>query len=71
MMCDVAKSTIELGRTDVELSMTSRLVGGTVDYGLGLGIVCNVFSPVDMACDKAMLTAKLVMSNVESAVTVG
>ena len=69
--CDVVKSTTELGRIDVELSMTSGLVGGNGDCGLGLGIVCNAFSPIDMACDKAMSTAKLVMSDVESVVNVG
>ena len=55
---------------DVELSMTSGLVSGTGDCGLGLGVACNAFSPTDMACDKAMSTAKLVMSDTKSAVTV-
>ena len=69
--CDVVNLTTELGRTDVELSMTSRLVGGTADCALGLGVACNSFSPVDTVCDKAILTAKLVMSQVESVVVVG
>ena len=51
--------------------MTSRLVGGTVSYGLGLGVACNAFSIVDMACDKAMLAVKLVMSDAKSIVTIG
>ena len=70
-MCDVAKSTTELGRIDIELSMTSRLVGGTANCGLGLGVAYNTFSLADTACDKAMSTAKLVISDVESVVTVG
>ena len=69
--CDVVKSTIELGRTDVELSMTSRLFGGTADCGLGLGIACNAFSQANTALDKVMSTTKLVMCNIESAVIVG
>ena len=68
---DVVKMTTELGRTNVEFSMTSGLVGGTGDYGLGLGIACNAFSPTDTVCDKAMSTAKLVISDTKSAVTVG
>ena len=71
MTCDVVKSTMELGRTDVELSMTSGLVGGTGDCGLGLGVACNTFRPTDTACDKAMSTAKLVMSDTKSDVTIG
>ena len=46
-------------------------VGGTVDCGLGLGIVWNAFALADMACDKTVSTMELVMSAVESAVIVG
>ena len=51
--------------------MTNGLVGGTRDCRLGLGVACNAFSPTDTACDKAVSTAKLVMSDTKSAVTVG
>ena len=56
---------------DVELSMTSGLVGRTGDCGLGLGVACNAFSPTDTVCDKSMLIAKLVVSDTKSTVTVG
>ena len=56
---------------DVELSMNSGLVGGTGDCGLELGVACNTFSPTNTTCDKGMSTAKLVMSDTKSAVTVG
>ena len=50
---------------------TGRYVGGAVDCKIGFIVVYIAFSPVDRVCNKATLTAELVMNGVVSAVTVG
>ena len=71
MTCDVVKLTTKLGRIGVKMSMTSGLVSGTADCGLGLRVACNAFNLADTTCDKAILNTKLVVSDVESALIVG